>query len=84
MSGGSHRPHVSSDRTMSKWPIDINAERDSMSPYPCQTCKVPFRSCKKLATHKCVGVRKYKPQLDETETGMPPVLEVTDRAKENV
>lgn len=52
------RSHVSSDKTMQKWPINIDQSVDAITPYPCQTCKQPFKSCHRLATHKCNPVRR--------------------------
>lgn len=45
--------HISSDKTMAKWPAIIDPTADLITPYPCQTCKHEFRSCKALATHQC-------------------------------
>ena len=45
--------HVSSDKTMRKWPVDIDPTADLITPYPCQRCKFLFRSRKALRTHAC-------------------------------
>ena len=71
MAGSKTRQHVSSDKTMAKWPVLIDPTVDSITPYPCQTCKHEFRSCHSLATHKCEPgnpvkpgrVRAYKPKV---------------------
>lgn len=54
-------PHVSSDKTMAKWPQFIDPTQDKITPYPCCTCKHEFHSCKALATHKCEPGNPVKP-----------------------
>lgn len=47
------------DYVMSQWPKDLESiSPDIITPYPCQTCKVPFSSRKRLATHDCATERK--------------------------
>jgi len=82
---GTHRPHVSSDKTMSKWPVNINPLEDRITPYPCQTCHKPFHSCKALATHKCEGGRRIvaTPPV-ETITLAEAVAEVQKREHDRI
>lgn len=44
---------VSSDKTMAKWPVNLDPNYDLITPYPCMTCKRPFSSRKGLRTHEC-------------------------------
>lgn len=47
------------DKTMQKWPVNLEASFDRITPYPCQCCHKLFTSCKGLREHKC---RTAKPR----------------------
>lgn len=38
---------------VNNWPDDLRADVDKITPYPCQTCKQPFRSREGLRNHHC-------------------------------
>lgn len=62
MAGTTKKPvHISSDKTMAKWPHTIDPRIDKITPYPCCTCKHEFYSCKALAQHKCTPGSTVKP-----------------------
>lgn len=77
--------HISSDKTMAKWPAFIDPTADLITPYPCQTCKHEFRSCKALATHKCNpgGAKppRVRRDMSPREKGMSLVEALADHQK---
>lgn len=77
--------HISSDKTMAKWPAFIDPTADLITPYPCQTCHHEFRSCKALATHKCKPGGEKPPRVHgdvsplKKRMGLTAALEEHDR-----